>query len=148
LDTKDFISYVLAQIVAGICAFALGHFITGKSVIIEPGAAPFTPAKALIVEIIFTMALVLVVMNTAASKKTEGRGFYGLAIGFTIVVAAIAAGPISGGAFNPAVGIGATTIYALQDNGTWSFLWIPVVGPLLGAVVGSFIWSAQEAAID
>ena len=147
LSTKDFITYVLAQVIAGICAFALGHFIMGKPVLIEPGAN-FTQAKALLVEIIFTMALVLVVMNTAASKKTEGKGFYGLAIGFTIVVAAIAAGPVSGGAFNPAVGIGATTISATMDNGTWEFLWIPIVGPLLGAAIGSFIWAAQEGAIE
>lgn len=145
LSAKDFVTYVLAQVIAGICAFALGHFIMDKPVLIEPGAN-FTPAKALIVEIIFTMALVLVVLNVAASKKTEGRGFYGLAVGFTIVVAAIAAGPVSGGAFNPAVGIGATTISATMANGTWQFLWIPVVGPLLGAAVGSFIWAAQEGA--
>jgi aquaporin Z len=33
---------------------------------------------------------------------------HGVAIGFTLVAAAFAGGPISGGAFNPAVGFGAT----------------------------------------
>ena len=36
------------------------------------------------------------VLNSAASAKTQGNSFYGLAIGFTIVVAAFAGGPVSG----------------------------------------------------
>ena len=143
ISSSDFIAYIAAQIVAGICAFAVGYYITGKTVAIEPGTG-FDTTKALLVEILFTMALVLVVLNVAVSKKTEGRGFYGLAIGFTIVAAAIAAGPISGGAFNPAVGIGATVIHATQGGGSWSNIWIPIVGPLIGGAIGSFIWKAQE----
>ncbi len=146
IDAKTLLSYWAAQIVAGILAFGLGAYITGKTVAIEPGAG-FDVTKALIVEVIFTMALVLVVLNTAVSKKTEGRSFYGLAIGFTVVTAAIAAGPVSGGAFNPAVGIGATVLHATQGGGSWSSIWIPIVGPLLGAAIGSFIWKAQESTI-
>lgn len=148
LDMKDLLAYVVAQIAGGLLAFALGWFITGKTVALGAGGPDFDTTKALIVEMVFTMALVLVVMNVAASKKTEGRGFYGLAIGFTIVVAAIAGGPISGGAFNPAVGIGAVTLNAFKGGGNWSYLWVPVVGPLLGGAVGSFIWSAQESAAE
>ncbi len=147
IDSKDFVSYVVAQIVAGVLAFGLGAYITGKTVAIEPGAG-YDAVKALLVEIIFTMALVLVVMNTAASKKTEGKGFYGLAIGFTIVVAAIAGGPVSGGAFNPAVGIGATVLHATQGGGSWSNIWIPIVGPLVGGAIASFFWKAQESALE
>ncbi len=42
--------------------------------------------QALAAEILFTAALVLVVLNVAATKATQGNSFYGLAIGFTIVV--------------------------------------------------------------
>lgn len=147
MSVTEFVSYVVAQIVAGIAAFGLGFYITGKTVAIEPGAG-FDGTKALIVEILFTMMLALVVLNSAASKKTEGNWFYGLAIGFTIVVAAIAGGPISGGAFNPAVGIGATILDATKGvNGNgFGNLWIPILGPLIGGGLGSFIWKAQEGA--
>ncbi len=40
----------------------------------------------LLVEILFTFALALVVLNVAASAKTKGNSFYSLAIGFTITV--------------------------------------------------------------
>ena len=46
------------------------------------------------------------------------------------------------------VGIGATVVNVMKGGGNWSYLWVPVVGPLLGAVVGSFIWSAQEGNAD
>ena len=65
-----------------------------------------TITAALVVELLFTFALALVVLNAAASAKTKGNSYYGLAIGFTIVVAAFAGGPMSGGAFNPALAIG------------------------------------------
>jgi len=143
ISIGNFIAYVIAQIVAGVAAFWLGWFVMGKTVAIQPGAE-YTPIKALIVEVIFTMALVLVVLNTACSKKTEGKGFYGLAIGFTIVVAAITAGPISGGAFNPAVGIGATAIDVMKGGGSWENVYIPILGPLIGAGIASFFFQAQE----
>jgi len=117
----------------------------GKTVAIEPGQGYDVP-RAFIVETIFALALVLVVLNVACSKKTEGKGFYGLAIGFTIVIAAIAGGPVSGGAFNPAVGIGATVLHATQGGGSWSNIWIPIVGPLLGGAIAAVIWRVQEAA--
>ena len=55
-------------------------------------------AQAVVNEMLFTLMLVLTVLNVATHKKTEGNSFYGLAIGFVIVVAATAAGGISGGA--------------------------------------------------
>ncbi len=140
-----FMKFALAQIVAGILAFALGWYLTGKTVAIEPGVG-YNTTQALITEIVFTMALVLVVLNVAVSEKTSGRGFYGLAIGFIIIAAAGAGGPISGGAFNPAVGIGATVIHVLKGGGSADFVWIPIVGPLLGAGLGGLIWSIQESA--
>ena len=49
-------------------------------------------------------------LNTATAKGTMGNSFYGLAIGFTVLVGAITVGGISGGAFNPAVGLGVWTM--------------------------------------
>ena len=98
-------------------------------------------------EVKFTLylTLCLVVLNTATAKKTEGNSFYGLAIGFTIVVAAFAGGPISGGAFNPAVGIGPTVVNAMSGAGGYSSLWLYLLGPLLGGVVAALVFKMQEA---
>ena len=96
-------------------------------------------------EALFTFALALTVLNVACSERTKGNSYYGLAIGFTIVVAAFAGGWISGGAFNPAVGTGPTVVNALFGGGTWSNLWIYYVGPLLGGALASVVFGIQEA---
>ena len=56
----------------------------------------------------------------ATSKNTAGNSNYGLAIGFTVVAGAYAVGNISGGAFNPAVAIGA----AMMKLFAWQNLWV------------------------
>lgn len=143
MEARDFLPYLIAQIAGGIAAFALGWAITGRTVALVPGPS-YSPGQAFLVETIFTFMLVLVVLNVAATRATEGKGFYGLAIGFTIVVAAFAGGSVSGGAFNPAVAIGATTLYATQGGGSWSSLWIVTLGPLAGGVLGAGTFALME----
>jgi aquaporin Z len=98
----------------------------------------------LLVEFLYTFALALVVLNSAASAKTHGNSFYGLAIGFTIVVAAFAGGPVSGGAFNPAVGIGPILVHAMAGGGGFENLWLYLVGPLLGGALAAAVFGLQE----
>jgi aquaporin Z len=85
-----------------------------------------------------------VVLNSAASAKTHGNSFYGLAIGFTVVVGAFAGGPISGGAFNPAVGIGPILVDSLLGSGSVASLWLYIVAPLAGGALASAVFGLQE----
>jgi aquaporin Z len=61
---------------------------------------------AVIIEFLFTFALVWVVLNVATSKDTANNSYFGLAIGFTVAAGAYAGGFYSAGAFNPAVAVG------------------------------------------
>lgn len=143
LPARDFAPYVVAQLLGSIAAAWVVYSITGRSFAPEP--APTASAmQALAIEILYTFALVLVVLNTATHKIVKGNSFYGLAIGFTIVVAAFAGGPISGGAFNPAVGIGPTIVHVMKGSGTWQHLWLYIVGPLAGAALAAFVFALQE----
>jgi aquaporin Z len=45
--------------------------------------------KVIISELLFTFALVRVVLNVAATKATQGNSFYGLAIGMIVFVGAV-----------------------------------------------------------
>jgi aquaporin Z len=85
-----------------------------------------------------------VVLNSAVSKGTSGNSFYGLAIGFTVVVGAFAGGPISGGAFNPAVGVGPTMVQVMLGSGTLANLWFYIAGPLAGGALAAFVFGIQE----
>ncbi|MCI0357576.1 MAG: aquaporin [Planctomycetaceae bacterium] len=79
-------------------------------------------SRALIAEFLFTFALCYVVLNVATAKGTSGNSFYGLAIGFTVLTGAYAVGPISGGAFNPAVAVGITVLGMSSAANIWIFL--------------------------
>jgi aquaporin Z len=69
-----------------------------------------------------TFALAYVVLNVATAKGTAGNSFYGLAIGFTVMVMAFALGGISGGAFNPAVATGITVMHIAKASNIWIYL--------------------------
>jgi aquaporin Z len=104
-DRKDVLPYWVAQFVAGLVAALLVNLVLRGRV--DPAVIATHPRlSSFIVEFLFTFALCWVVLNVATSKGTMGNSFYGLAIGFTVLVGAITVGGISGGAFNPAVGLG------------------------------------------
>ena len=142
---SDFVPYVVAQLLGSVAAAYTAYLVLGKTFAVAPGAG-ISAFSAVLVELLFTFALVLTVLNVACSEKTKGNSYYGLAIGFTIVVAAFAGGWISGGAFNPAVGTGPTVINAIFGGGSLSNLWIYYVGPLLGGVLASVVFGIQEGA--
>jgi aquaporin Z len=102
LPLKDVIPYWVAQLLAGLAAGLIVNLLLNR--IQTP--AEHIVLNSLVVEFLFTFALAWVVLNTATSKGTLDNSFYGLAIGFTVVAGAVAVGGISGGAFNPAVGLG------------------------------------------
>jgi aquaporin Z len=93
-DTKDVAPYMTFQIIAGVLAALAVKFLKGGA-----SVTPLQPAtvSALLAEFLFTFALVYVVLNTATAKGTSGNSFYGLAIGFTVMVGAFSVGNISGG---------------------------------------------------
>jgi len=135
--------YIVAQLLGATVASLLVYLIMGRT--FAPAPAPTVGVvSAILVEILYTFALCIVVLNSACHEKTKGNSFYGLAIGFTIVVAAFAGGGISGGAFNPAVGIGPTLVNALIGGGSFGNLWLYVVGPLLGGVLAASLFKMQE----
>ena len=99
-DTKDVLPYWLFQVVGAIVAAIAVKYFRGDA---TPGDK-FEVGKALLAEFLFTFALVYVVLNVATAKGTSGNSFYGLAIGFTVLVGAFAVGDISGGAVQPGRG--------------------------------------------
>jgi aquaporin Z len=104
-ETKDVPFYMLAQVLGACLASFLVLKMKVNSVIV---AASPSIINLFVAELIFTFALVYVVLNTATAKDTAGNSYYGLAIGFTLMTAAYAIGGISGCAINPAVAIGIT----------------------------------------
>jgi aquaporin Z len=134
--------YLAAQLLGATVAALTVRAILGQTFTLAP-AEGVGGATAVLVEALYTFALALVVLNVATIQKTKGNSFYGLAIGFTIVVAAFAGGPLTGGAFNPAVGFGPILVHRLFADGTLGDLWLYWVGPLLGGVAAAGVFGIQ-----
>jgi aquaporin Z len=128
----DVVIYWMAQIAGALAAASLVLFL--KTAQAVPFVAP--TGAGFVAEFLFTFALVYVVLNVATAKATSGNSYFGLAIGFTVMAGAFAVGDISGGAFNPAVAVGAMTMGMLP----WSKLWLYVAADLLGAAVAAGVF--------
>lgn len=135
--------YAVAQVVgAALAAFGV-YWLTGTTFMPAP-APTASVAQVLLVEILFTFALALVVLNVATARETEGNSYFGLAIGFTVVVGAFAGGPISGGAFNPAVGLGPALVAALVGGQPVGQVAYYVVGPIVGGALAAAVFALQH----
>jgi aquaporin Z len=145
IDGSTFVAYLISQFLGALAAALIVYLVLGKTFPCVP-APTATPISAVIVETLYTFALALVVLNTAYTSDTQGNSYYGLAIGFTIVVAAVSGGPISGGAFNPDVGSGPIIIDALLAHGSVANIWIYLVGPFLGGALAAWVFGLQTQA--
>ena len=143
LPRAQVVPYWAAQLVGSLTAALVVYLLTGHT--FAPAPAPgATSLQALGAEILFTFALTLVVLNTATATATDGNSYFGLAIGLTVMIGVIVAGPISGGAFNPAVGIGPIVVSALLGHGGFSHLWLYLVGPGAGGALAAVVFKIQH----
>jgi aquaporin Z len=136
LSAIDLGAYVASQLVAGVAAAGVARFVINT----HPAALSLHGSRAIwaavVAELAFTFALAYVVLNVATSKDHPNNSFYGLAIGFTIMVGAVAVGSVSGGAFNPAVGLG----MIVAGLASWSMLWIYAVATLAGGALAAMVF--------
>jgi glycerol uptake facilitator protein len=96
----------------------------------------------LITEIIGTMMLLLGILAIGQNSGASPLGFFFVAL-IVLGIGQSLGGP-TGYAINPARDLGPRIIHALlpipgKGGSDWSYSWIPVVGPLIGGVIGAFI---------
>jgi aquaporin Z len=130
----DVVPYWVAQLAGAVAAAAIVSFLKTAEAVRLDAAVP----AAVAAEFLFTFALVYVVLNVATAKSTDGNSYFGLAIGFTVLAGAFAVGDISGGAFNPAVAVGATVMGMLP----WGNLWLYLAAELAGGAAAAMVFRA------
>jgi aquaporin Z len=130
--------YMVMQVVGALIAAVVVGVLKGPAAMSAVTAAPREIFPTLLAEFFYTFALAWVVLNVATARGTAGNSFYGLAIGFTVLVNAYAIGGVSGGAINPAVAIGATAMGLL----TVANIWIYLLAEFAGAAVAALTFKA------
>ena len=87
--------------------------------------------------IVATGLFVMVILTVATDERAAWKGVMApLLIGLFIFTAATTVGPASGGSFNPA-----RSLDPVLYNQEWGDVWIYIVGPLAGGVLGGAIWA-------
>lgn len=114
------------------------------------------PIANLTTEIIGTAMLLLGILgigeNAGAVSAGDAdlsalfaMGFSPLIVGLLILAIGLSLGGPTGYAINPARDLGPRIAHALlpipgKGSSDWGYAWIPVVGPIIGGVIGAFIW--------
>jgi len=104
-------SYMAMQVLGGVAAgVTYASIYSWKAVSgVAPGSS-YTLFQALAAEAVFTFLLAFTVLCVAVSALTKASHYFGLAIGFCVVVGGFGIGGISGGALNPAVAFGLASV--------------------------------------
>lgn len=141
ISSGDAVKYMLTQLAGALCA-AIIFYVIFKITMGAPAPAQgfHYNMKPLIIEMLFTFALVSVVLHVATTQKAAGNSYYGLAIGFTVMAGAIAAGPYSGGAFNPAVTLGPMIMDTIMGGSSLGNAWFYLVGQFAGGALAAWVF--------
>jgi aquaporin NIP len=85
-------------------------------------------------EVVLTFFLMFVIISVATDTRAVGQAA-AIAIGGTVGLEALFAGPISGASMNPARSLAPALV-----SGTWQDQWIYLVAPVIGAVAGALVY--------
>jgi len=141
MEASDGVAYILAQVFGAILAGIVDFIIQpGNGGLVNFGLPQPTPyignseAVAAFVELIITFFLMLSVYAVLYSGKVHPAAS-GLLIGMTYAADILIAGPLTGGAANPARWLG-PAVASMDFNSFWVY-W---VGPILGALIAGFTY--------
>lgn len=148
ISIQDSVFYIVFQLLGGVCAGFTYFLLFGYAFTLQP-VGKYTMYSAMCVEIVYTMALCYVVLNVATTHKQDGNNYFGLAIGFTVVSAALAIGGISGCSLNPAVSFGTMMASAFETGSQGLkyfglYFFSPVVGSLLACLLFYLVQRSDE----
>ena len=154
LDGKDFIGYVVSQVLGALAGAALLAVIFGFGGVTDMtggfgsnGLAGVngSAAAGLLVEIVLTFIFVIAILGVTSSKAGHGS-FGGLVIGLTLVLVHILGIGLTGTSVNPARSIGPAVVAAICGNASaLACLWVFIVGPLVGAALAALVYKYLEA---
>ena len=156
LDVKDFVGYVIAQILGALAGSAALKFVVSSSELLSAanglGANGFGAASGLglslggsfVVEIILTFVFVLTILGVTSRKETSSLA--GLVIGLTLTFVHIIGIPLTGTSVNPARSLAPALLLGGEAlSQVWMFIVAPLVGAALAALVFKGLVKTEKA---
>lgn len=136
------VGYVVAQVVGAIAASWVHCVIWGAQHSFGVTAIESGVGVGILVEVLLSFVLMFVIVSVATDARAVGE-LAGLAIGTTVAVCAWVGGPVTGASMNPARSLGPAVVSGSLDQ-----LWLYVLMPVLGTVLGALIYEKIKCYSD
>ncbi len=158
MTTKDFIGYVIAQVLGAffgalllMAIFSMGGVedMTGGFGSNGLAGVNGSAAAGILVEIVLTFVFIMCILGVTSSKAGHGS-FGGLIIGLTLVFVHILGIGLTGTSVNPARSIGPAIVAAMNGNteplgSLWVFIIAPLIGGALAALCYNYLAGRDDA---
>lgn len=131
---SELLPYIISQLTGAILGSLVLKVLFPNNQLLGATMPIGSELQSFILEFILTFLLMLVIMTVAHGSKEQGM-FAGLAIGATILLEAMFAGPICGASMNPVRSLSPAII-----SGNTSSLWVYLTAPIFGASTSVLIW--------
>jgi aquaporin NIP len=137
-EGKKIAPYIISQLIGAVLASCTLKLLFPANESLGATMPAGSALQSLVLEFILTYFLMLVIINVSQGSKETGV-LAGIAIGATVLLEAMFAGPICGASMNPARSIAPALVSCNLQS-----LWIYILAPVLGAVAASFTWKAMR----
>ena len=131
---KEVVPYIICQGVGAVAASGVLRFLFPANITLGATLPAGTEMQSFVLEFLLTFFLMLVIINVATGSKEQGM-FAGLAIGSTVLLEAMFAGPICGASMNPIRSLSPAIV-----SGHLEHLWIYLTAPIGGAALAIPVW--------
>lgn len=131
---KDVLPYIVSQAVGAVAASGVLRLLFPANKMLGATLPAGTEMQSFVLEYLLTFFLMLVIINVATGSKEQGM-FAGLAIGSTVLLEAMFAGPICGASMNPIRSLAPAIV-----SGHLQHLWIYIVATIFGAASAIPVW--------
>ncbi|MEO8069008.1 MAG: aquaporin [Flavobacteriales bacterium] len=131
---KEVVPYIVAQLAGALAASFTLHLLFPADTALGASLPAGSDMQSFALEIILTYFLMLVILHVSQGSKETGV-MAGIAIGATVGLEALFAGPICGASMNPARSIAPAMV-----SGNMGHLWIYIVAPIIGAMAATITW--------
>ncbi len=133
-EIKQVSPYIISQLVGAFLASFVLKYLFPTNEFLGATLPSGTALQSFILEFILTFFLMLVIINVATGSQEQGM-FAGLAIGSTVLLEAMFAGPICGASMNPARSIAPAIV-----SGHTEHLWVYISATILGSALAIPTW--------
>jgi aquaporin Z len=129
LPGREVLPYILSQIAGGVSASLVLRLTFPENATLGATLPALTPLGAFVFELLLTFVLMFVIIHVSTGAKEKGL-MAGVAIGGTVALEAMFAGPATGASMNPARSLAPALV-----SGYLAHLWIYVTAPFVGAAL-------------